>query len=132
MPLWLLVGILAPVALSLSTDGIYDLVKRRLPQQADRFEFSLVNETEKNATINDQYIVSSTSDGKILVEGNSLSALSSGLVSTPTLESKAIHTNGKISKACIAIYLTLLMLGYTGSLEVDWRHYLHFHPLQRL
>lgn len=85
---WLLVGILAPAALSLSTDGIYGLVKRRLPQHADSFEFALVNETKKNAAVNDQYVVSSTSDGKILVEGNSLSALSSGLVplqSTMTL-----------------------------------------------
>lgn len=79
--LLLLVGILAPAALSLSTDGIYNLVKRRLPQHADSFEFSLVNETEKNANVNDTYVVSGTSDGKILVEGNSLSALSSGLVS---------------------------------------------------
>jgi alpha-N-acetylglucosaminidase len=83
--LLLLVGILAPTALSLSTDGIYDLVKRRLPQHADSFEFVLVNETDRDTTVNDQYVVSSTSDGKILVEGNSLSALSSGLVPTVIL-----------------------------------------------
>lgn len=76
----LLVGFSASAALSLSTDGMYSLVKRRLPQHEGSFEFALVNETEKNATANDQYVVSSTPEGKILVEGNSLSALSSGLV----------------------------------------------------
>jgi alpha-N-acetylglucosaminidase len=68
-----------------STDGILNLVKRRLPDHVDNFTFRLLgNETgpitsATNAT-NDQYIVSSIALGKIQIEGNSLIALASGRV----------------------------------------------------
>ncbi|KAH9212547.1 putative alpha-N-acetylglucosaminidase [Leptodontidium sp. 2 PMI_412] len=63
---------------ALSTQGIESLVRRRLPAHIDDFEFRLLgNETSTGG--NDVYSVSSSEDGKILVEGNSLSALSSGL-----------------------------------------------------
>jgi alpha-N-acetylglucosaminidase len=46
------------------------------------FEFRLVGNENVSSSImtkeNDQYIVSSTADGKILVEGNSVIALASG------------------------------------------------------
>lgn len=59
-----------------STEGIYNLVQRLLPHHVESFDFSLVG--EKNATVNDVYTVSSVTDGKILVEGNSVSALAVG------------------------------------------------------
>jgi len=66
-----------------STQGILDLVKRRLPNNVDDFEFRLTgNESYPISTairaFNDEYTVSSTPDGKILVEGNSIIALASG------------------------------------------------------
>lgn len=71
---WLTV---VPGLSALSTSGIKDLVNRRLPAHVDDFEFRLL-ESGILADENDVYGVSSTDDGKILVEGNSLSALSSG------------------------------------------------------
>lgn len=69
-------------AIAQSTEGIYSLVKRRMPEHANSFQFSLVNVTNETKTPsekpNDRYIVSTSEDGKIQVEGNSLSALSSG------------------------------------------------------
>lgn len=65
-----------------SVQGIQDLVKRRLPHHVDSFSFSLVNATQPYDQTNDQYIVSSASNGTILVEGNSLSALASGYVTS--------------------------------------------------
>ncbi|TVY80301.1 Alpha-N-acetylglucosaminidase, partial [Lachnellula suecica] len=67
-----------------STQGILDLVQRRLPNHVDAFEFRLTgNETFPISTairaVNDEYTISSTSDGKTLVEGNSVIALASGL-----------------------------------------------------
>lgn len=65
-----------------SIDGILGLVKRRLPDHADGFQFRLVGDdielplTGQPAI--DEYTVSSTRDGKILVEGNSPIALASG------------------------------------------------------
>jgi alpha-N-acetylglucosaminidase len=66
-----------------STQGILDLVKRRLPNNIGDFEFRLTgNETYPISTaireVNDEYFVSSTPDGKVLVEGNSAIALASG------------------------------------------------------
>lgn len=66
--------------------GIYDLVRRRMPQHADSFQFSLldtVNDQPDHANqVKDQYVVSSLQNGTILIEGNSLSALSYGYVNT--------------------------------------------------
>lgn len=73
-------------AQSSSTQGIVDLVKRRLPNHVDNFSFSLINSTtgasfSSNSTKlqNDEYTVSTTRNGTVVVQGNSLSALSSGL-----------------------------------------------------
>lgn len=66
-----------------STQGIYNLVQRRLPNHADSFQFSLLNVTQSNSTY-DQYTVSTAPNGKVLVQGNTLSALSTGYaVSSP-------------------------------------------------
>lgn len=59
-----------------TTAGINSLVQRLLPNHVDSFEFQLRN--QKNATENDSYNVSSASNGKIVVAGNSLSALAVG------------------------------------------------------
>jgi alpha-N-acetylglucosaminidase len=60
-----------------STEGIYNLVQRRLPNHADSFRFTLVNATQ-TANSYDQYVVSTAANGTVLVQGSSLSALSSG------------------------------------------------------
>lgn len=79
----LVFGLFLGTTLGQSTEqGIYSLVKRRMPRHADKFEFSLVNATDAVA-VNaskplDHYVVSTSAHGKVLVEGNSLSALSSG------------------------------------------------------
>jgi alpha-N-acetylglucosaminidase len=67
----------ASTAWGLSTQGIRNLLHRRLPAHANDFQFSLVN-IKANDNTNDHYTVSSTKSGNILVEGNSLSALSTG------------------------------------------------------
>jgi alpha-N-acetylglucosaminidase len=69
--------VLAGSGLAHSTQGIYNLIQRRMPLHADSFELSLVDSIS-NATGHDQYTVSSVSKGKIRVEGTTLSALSSG------------------------------------------------------
>ncbi len=66
-----------------STQGIIDLVARRMPNHLDAFEFELTNNENlpigsSSELVNDDYLVSSTAEGKIHVEGNSLSALASG------------------------------------------------------
>ena len=75
----------AAVAISTaqSTDGILDLVKRRLPDHVDDFTFSLIGNqtgltTAIDDAVNDQYTVSCVAPGKIHVEGNSLTALAAG------------------------------------------------------
>lgn len=66
-----------------STTGIESLLQRRLPQHAEKFEFSIVNATSLGE--NDVYAVSNGKNGKIKVEGSSLSALATGYVSLFTM-----------------------------------------------
>jgi alpha-N-acetylglucosaminidase len=66
-----------------STEGILSLVARRLPDHVDDFTLSLrgniiVPGSYAPKAANDEYTISSTDDGKISVEGNSLIALASG------------------------------------------------------
>ncbi|ESZ94395.1 hypothetical protein SBOR_5188 [Sclerotinia borealis F-4128] len=61
-----------------STQGLVDLLHRRLPAHVDDFKFQIRRNHTLGVT-NDEYVVSQTSRGMILVEGNSLSALASGL-----------------------------------------------------
>lgn len=79
--LWL--GLVGIVVVAQSTAGIVDLVKRRLPAHIDAFTFNLQGNSadlisSSNPARNDEYTISSTPDGKILVEGTSLIALASG------------------------------------------------------
>ena len=62
-----------------SVAGVEALVQRRLPQHVDSFQFEIVNASQPNGLGGDRYVVSSAG-GKILVQGNSLSALLSGYV----------------------------------------------------
>lgn len=76
-------AVVANAATDVSTTGVEALVKRRLPQHAGSFQFELVNVSTSASKGNDTYAVSSSEDGKIVVQGNSLSALLSGYV-TPS------------------------------------------------
>jgi len=78
--LWVWITYLILGTVSQSTQGILDLVQRRLPDHVDDFEFQLLASGTGNNSkpVNDNYIISSTTDAKILIQGNSLSALSSG------------------------------------------------------
>lgn len=60
-----------------STDGLYGLIKRRLPNHVDRFRFTLDGQFG-NSDGYDQFVVQSADNGTVLVHGNSISALSSG------------------------------------------------------
>ena len=78
-----LVALSWSVAATTSTQGLYDLVKRRLPSHSDEFVFVLQNSTAPtNSTLdnvaNDNYTVSAT-NGSITIQGTSLSALATGL-----------------------------------------------------
>ncbi|KAL6880015.1 glycoside hydrolase family 89 protein [Trichoderma longibrachiatum] len=59
-----------------STTGIEALVRRRLPQHENSFEFCLSVDTE---SISESYTVTNTHDGKIRVVGTSLSSILYGL-----------------------------------------------------
>ena len=79
--LWtkLLVGLLSVSgAAAQSTNGLYSLVKRRLPNHVENFQFSLVSNLTGSDDGYDQFVVQSSSNGSVLVQGTSLSALSSG------------------------------------------------------
>ncbi|KAL6895990.1 glycoside hydrolase family 89 protein [Trichoderma longibrachiatum] len=76
---WLLtaVGVAASSHQS-PTEGVESLVKRRLPQHVDSFEFVL-EPSHGSGLLNDTYTVSSTNNGKVRIEGTTTSALLSGL-----------------------------------------------------
>jgi thiamine monophosphate kinase len=67
---------------SASTDGIAGLANRLLSQHGDDFEFVLTTEQQNysrwNQPTNDNYIVSDYGDGRIRIEGTTLSALARG------------------------------------------------------
>ena len=80
--LTIILGVLSAgtAASAQSVQGILDLVQRRLPNHVAEFTFSIVNATAASPfKYNDEYTVSTSANGKILVEGNSLSAISMGL-----------------------------------------------------
>ncbi|KAF2002261.1 glycoside hydrolase family 89 protein [Amniculicola lignicola CBS 123094] len=63
-----------------STQGLYDLITRRLPSASDDFKFILNDVTASNSSTppNDAFTIS-TVNGSIAIEGSSLSALATGL-----------------------------------------------------
>jgi alpha-N-acetylglucosaminidase len=66
-------------ALTTSTDGLYSLIERRLPSHRGQIEFHLEEADNDSAAQNDNYAISTASNGSILVSGNSLSSLNAGL-----------------------------------------------------
>lgn len=95
-PLILGLGLLDMTIGALSQpEGIYDLVKRRLPNHVDSFESSLVDDGTLDSKIpkNAEFVVSTTPEGKVWVDGNSLSALSSGYVSQFGVKTWTVNTN---------------------------------------
>ncbi|KAJ5288893.1 hypothetical protein N7478_001923 [Penicillium angulare] len=80
--LWskLLIGLLSASGVAaVSTDGLYSLVKRRLPNHVDDFRFNVVPNITGSDEGYDQFTVKSAPNGTIIVQGTSISALSSGL-----------------------------------------------------
>lgn len=87
-------GVVVALRTTTSTAGVESLVRRRLPRHAESFRFKIVgafddddddhdggagNQTEtESERVNDSYAVSSTRDGKILVQGNTVGALLAG------------------------------------------------------
>ncbi|KAM0145472.1 hypothetical protein ACHAQE_011257 [Botrytis cinerea] len=61
-----------------SIQGLVNLLKRRLPAHVGDFEFRIQNNHTPGVT-NDEYVVSQSATGKILIEGNSISGIASGL-----------------------------------------------------
>ena len=77
----LLLGLLATSAAGAqSTDGVYNLVKRRLPNHANNFRFSLTSDLPDSNGY-DKFTVQSVANGTVMIQGTSLSALSSGYFS---------------------------------------------------
>lgn len=60
-----------------SIQGLVNLLKRRLPAHVGDFEFHIQNNHTLGVT-NDEYVVSQSATGKILIEGNSISGIASG------------------------------------------------------
>lgn len=59
--------------------GIKNLVKRRLPDHVHDFTFILTNTSASdNSSVHDVYTVFTPTNGTVLVQGNTLSALSTG------------------------------------------------------
>lgn len=68
------------------TTGIEELLRRRLPDHADQFSFVLSPDpsnshkpTAGNGNVFDRYLIDTSDDGRVRVQGNTLSALNSGL-----------------------------------------------------
>lgn len=72
------VGAIVTRASAPSTAGVEALVQRRLPHHSKSFEFAIVNATASTELVNDTFKVSSTHNGKLLIQGNTVSALLSG------------------------------------------------------
>ncbi|KAI0107278.1 glycoside hydrolase family 89 protein [Nemania sp. FL0031] len=81
------VGVVDALRTTNSTAGVEALVRRRLPQHAESFQFEIIgalnpagNQTEtETERVNDTYVVSNTGHGKILVQGNTVGGLFAGL-----------------------------------------------------
>ena len=74
-----LFAVLARSAQDTSTEGITRFLERRLPNHVNDFTFSLSDSIRKSEDwVNDEYTVSTGSDGKIHIEGNSLSGILQG------------------------------------------------------
>ncbi|KAJ5155130.1 uncharacterized protein N7500_010569 [Penicillium coprophilum] len=116
---------LSAVTVAQSTEGIFNLVKRRLPDHVHDLDFIL---DTNFAGDYDSYVVNNGRNGTISVKGNSLSALSSGLHRYLTdvahvdiywfIGSRLHVAPSKLPRLSRAIY---------GSSTVPWRY--HFNTV---
>ena len=74
-------GPICAIAAAASTQGLYDLIERRLPGHSQDFAFQLNETLQLNETTrdNDHYTITTTFNGSIAISGNSVSALATGL-----------------------------------------------------
>jgi len=114
-----------------STQGVLDLVQRRLPNHVNDFTFVLTNQsytTNITQAQNDHYNVSTASNGKIQISGNSPIALTSGLrwYLTNVAHVDIFWFIG--SRLHLAPYeLPKMNSSYTGSSIIPWRY--HFNTV---
>ncbi|KAI2640276.1 glycoside hydrolase family 89 protein [Xylaria nigripes] len=119
------------VAATVSTAGVESLVQRRLPHHAGSFKFEIVNfgcvAKHNNVTEreNDRYVVS-TDKGKVLVQGNTVNALISGLHAYLSSEAHVDtwwFIGSQLDKA--PQHLPTLSKPLKGSSVVPYRYYLN-------
>ncbi|KAI0858666.1 glycoside hydrolase family 89 protein [Xylaria cubensis] len=117
-----------------STAGVESLVRRRLPEHAEYFEFEIVDFLGCNGTlsdvenerVNDSFVVTSTGQGKILVQGNTVGGLFAGL---HTYLSSEAHVDiwwfvgSQLDEA--PKHLPVLSSPLNGSSVVPYRYYLN-------
>lgn len=74
-------GSICAIAAGASTQGLYNLIERRLPGHSPDFSFVLNETLHLNETTrqNDYFTIGTSSNGSITVTGNSVSALATGL-----------------------------------------------------
>ncbi|KAI3325998.1 glycoside hydrolase family 89 protein [Xylariaceae sp. AK1471] len=131
---WVFATGVVAIQTTASTVGVESLVQRRLPQHAKSFQFEVVDATNATQTeteaeterVNDSYIVSSTSDGKILVQGNTVGALFAGLHAYLSSEAHVDiwwFIGSQLDKA--PQELPVLSSPLTGSSVVPYRYYLN-------
>ncbi|OAQ71433.1 alpha-N-acetylglucosaminidase [Pochonia chlamydosporia 170] len=120
---------LAQQAVPQSVDGIKGLANRLFGGHADQFEFSLTEEHERwsrwNQPSNDNYTVTVTTNGKIIIKGTTLSALARGLrhYATDTLLLDDYWFIGPSRKPPASLPLPNSTL--TGASVVPWRYNLN-------
>ncbi|KAF2967071.1 hypothetical protein GQX73_g6497 [Xylaria multiplex] len=128
-------GVLA-LRTTASTAGVESLVRRRLSQHAKSFQFEIIEGLEADGTqtdteieterVNDSYVVSSTNDGKVVVQGNTAGALLAGLHAYLSSESHVDiwwFIGSQLDEA--PRKLPVLSSPLTGSSVVPYRYYLN-------
>ncbi|KAI1418879.1 glycoside hydrolase family 89 protein [Xylaria sp. FL1777] len=117
-----------------STTGVESLVRRRLPQHAESFQFEIVealgpdgNQTGiEDDRVNDSYVVSSAAGGKVIVQGNTVGGLLAGLHAYLSSEAHVDiwwFIGSQLDKA--PRKLPALSSPLTGSSVVPLRYYLN-------
>ncbi|CZS97027.1 related to alpha-N-acetylglucosaminidase [Rhynchosporium graminicola] len=110
---------------SISTEGIHDLIQRRMPHYTGCFELLLID-SFANSSGHDQYIISFTSTGKVLIEGTTPIAIACGLrrylkeVAHVDIYS---HVGSRLHTAPLP--LPVVREPIHGASTVKWRYYLN-------
>ncbi|KAI0536348.1 glycoside hydrolase family 89 protein [Xylaria digitata] len=119
-----------------STAGVKSLVRRRLSQHVESFQFEIVEGLEADGNqadieteterVNDSYVVSSANDGKVVVQGDTAGALLAGLHAYLSSESHVDiwwFIGSQLDEA--PRKLPVLSSPLTGSSVVPYRYYLN-------